>query len=323
MNNVHPEIALALQSFRSHSPVAIPTETVYGLAAPVSDLKAVRAIFELKKRPLFNPLIIHISSIEMARQYVRTWPAVCDLFAQHFWPGPLTMILPKNHKVSDLITAGHPTLGLRMPNHPLTLELIAAQGEALAAPSANKFSHTSPSCAQHVQQQFNRPLHKLLVLDGGACTVGIESTVCEVREKTKEILIYRPGMLGPRNMTSLLEKHGIRDYHIHYQKGQVSPGQLSTHYRPEKPLVVYGKDMNRKEVLSAIQKHWPNSTPFECSLSHDPYLAARTLYKTLHNPKINDYDVMMLYAPIDLSQGPWVALKDRLQKAASLLMLKT
>ena len=118
MNDVHPEIAQALEAFRSHNPVAIPTETVYGLAAPISDLKAISAIFQLKERPLFNPLIVHVNSVKMAKSYVRTWPHLCDLLASYFWPGPLTMILPKSHLVSDLITAGHGTVGLRIPDHP-------------------------------------------------------------------------------------------------------------------------------------------------------------------------------------------------------------
>ena len=317
MSSVRPEINQALEAFRFHNPVAIPTETVYGLAAPISDLQAISAIFQLKERPLFNPLIVHVSSVKMARHYVRTWPALCDLLASHFWPGPLTMILPKSHRVSDLITAGHPTVGLRIPDHPLALELIEAQGEGLAAPSANRFSRVSPSCAQHVREQFH---DKVLVLDGGACRVGLESTVCEVREETQEILIYRPGMIGLSSMASFLKEYKIQDYHLHYQSSPVSPGQLSIHYCPKKPLVVYGKEINRKNVLSTIEKRWPHSAPFECSLPQDPYVAARTLYQLLHDPKINAYDIILLYAPMDLSHGAWVAIKDRLEKAASLFL---
>ena len=198
---------------------------------------------------------------------------------------------------------------------PLALELITAQGEGLAAPSANRFSCTSPSCAQHVREQFH---DKVLVLNGGACRVGLESTVCEVRTETQEILIYRPGMIGPSSMASFLKEHEIEGYHLHYQSGPVSPGQLASHYRPQKPLVVYGKEVKQKDVFLAIKKRWPRSAPIKYSLSQDPYVAARTLYQILHDPKINAYDVIVLYAPMDLSHGGWVAIKDRLQKSASL-----
>ena len=320
MSKQNPQILKALDAFRRHLPVAMPTETVYGLAAPVSDLKAIKAIFELKERPLFDPLIVHVNSLEMARSYARSWPEVCDLLAQHYWPGPLTLILPKNERVDDLITAGHPTVGLRIPGHPLALELIEALGEGVAAPSANKFSQTSPTCPQHVLQQFDR---QILVLDGGECTLGIESTVCEVKEEIQQLLIYRPGPRGPKEMAHLLNEHGFSNYQIQYQKGPASPGQLSSHYRPQKPLLVYGKGIDREQALTVANKHWAGQTPFECSLPEDPYAAARALYKTLQGPQIvaQNYGIIILYAPINLQMDQWVAIKDRLEKAANLFLI--
>ena len=319
MNRTPPGISDALAAFRSHRPVAMPTETVYGLAAPVSDLEAVKSVFKLKERPLFDPLIVHVSSLSMARRYARTWPAACDLLGQSFWPGPLTMILPKSDEVDDLITAGHGTVGLRVPKHPLALELIQARGEGLAAPSANPFGATSPSCAEHVRRQFGDAVP---ILDGGKCAVGIESTVCEVVEEKREILIYRPGLLGERQMADTLTVHGLNDYTIRRTKGppSASPGQLSSHYRPQKPLLVYESGVTKEEALAAGRERWGQVNYFTHSLPPDPYVAARTLYSTLQAPKAEDSDAILLYLPVDSMNDQWVAIRDRLTKAASLYL---
>ena len=323
MQQLNPQITLALAAFRQHRPVAIPTETVYGLAAPISDHQAVTQIFKLKERPLFHPLIVHISSLEMAQRYARHWPPAYSLMARNFWPGPLTMILPKSPEVSDLVSAGHDSIGLRMPDHPLTLQLIAAAGEGLAAPSANKFSQTSPTCPQHVRATFG---HQVPVLEGGSCTVGIESTLCELRPGERELVIYRPGVIGPQQLSQLLPQVRIR-----YDSQGNSPGQLAIHYRPPQPLVVYGKTMERKQLDQAIAQRWPGWSVVEGHLPPDPRLAARKLYQSLHSPapprpgetKAKTQTVLALYAPMELADERWWPIHDRLKKAATLFCIQS
>ncbi|MCY4645068.1 MAG: L-threonylcarbamoyladenylate synthase [Bacteriovoracales bacterium] len=307
----------ALKAFRSHNPVAVPTETVYGLAAPVSDLVGIKRIFELKGRPLFNPLIVHVDSLDMAKRYAKNWSHLHDSFASSFWPGPLGLIVGKNELISDLITASHPTVALRMPDHPIALGLIKALGQGLAAPSANKSNSTSPSQAEHVLRHFGT---EVLVLDGGECRVGLESTLLEIKEEEKEIVISRPGLYGCSAIEAFLKDQGLRDYRVRYGKGISSPGQLRSHYRPQKPLVVYEKGVPKESVSKAIEKRWGKVRALESSLPEDPYLAARSLYGILQPKELESFDLISLYAPMDLSMDPWVAVKDRLEKAASLFL---
>jgi L-threonylcarbamoyladenylate synthase len=152
--------------------VAIPTETVYGLAASIDSEKGLRRIFSLKERPFFDPLIVHVASLKEASSLVRDWPPIADFIGRYFWPGPLTLVLPKAERVNSLITSGLDTVAVRYPSHPLTLDLIRLVGTPLAAPSANKFGKTSPSRALHVKSEF--PGTDLLILDGGECEIGVE-----------------------------------------------------------------------------------------------------------------------------------------------------
>ena len=315
--NILDNITRALKLLQSHTPVAIPTETVYGLAAPVSDLKAIQSVFTIKERPLFDPLIVHVNSLEMAKRYTLSWPPLCDLLSQAFWPGPLTIVLPKNHLIHDLITSGRPNVGLRIPRQETTLKLIELLGEGLAAPSANKFKRTSPTCAQHVVDQFGE---QVPVLDDGECSVGIESTVCGIDEEKKELLIYRPGLCHPNDIIALLQQHGEKRYRIQYQRSLDAPGQESTHYCPLYPLVVYTKESSREIAREAAQKKWGERNHVFSSLPQNPLLAARILYKKLQDPKIDPNDILLLYAPICKMDHSWIAIKDRLKKAASLFL---
>lgn len=310
-------IARALNHFRSHTPVVIPTETVYGLAAPVGDPEAIRSIFTIKKRPLFDPLIVHVSSIEMAKKYTLSWSPVCNLLAEAFWPGPLTLILPKNHLICDLVTSGRPNVGLRMPRQQTTLQLITLLGEGLAAPSANKFGRTSPTCSQHVKNQFDQ---QIFILDDGQCSLGLESTVCEVHEEKKELLIYRRGLCRPQDLIATLEQNGKTGYCVRHKSSSDAPGQEATHYRPLQPLVVYTKKNAQKSAREIAQKKWGKRNTISTSLPEDPLLAARVLYKKLQNPKLAPDDLLFLYAPICKTNHFWLAIEDRLRKAASLFV---
>ena len=183
-------IEQAIQMLKSNDVVAIPTETVYGLAGAINNESALNKIFSIKGRPFFDPLIVHVSSIEMAQSLVKDWPKAASVLYEKFWPGPLTLVLPKNDKVSDLVTAGLKTVALRMPDHVTTLKMIDELQCPVAAPSANRFGKTSPTDWQHVQEEF---AGEVAVVDGGASEVGVESTIVRLQDNNVELL--RPGTI--------------------------------------------------------------------------------------------------------------------------------
>jgi L-threonylcarbamoyladenylate synthase len=197
------KIEKAITLLKHGGVVGIPTETVYGLAASVESSEGIDKIFSTKERPFFDPLIVHVSSIDQAKNYVKSWPKVCDILAEKFWPGPVTFILPKNNHISDKISSGLETVGIRMPNHPQTLELINKLGHPIAAPSANKFKKTSPTCAQDVEAEFQN----IFVIDGGPCDIGIESTILGFDDS--KISVYRPGMVTKSQIEEILSINGI------------------------------------------------------------------------------------------------------------------
>src|SRR4051794_3266369 len=200
MENVAPAtsetIARAAALIRSGRLVAFPTETVYGLGANALDAQAVERIFQAKGRPRTSPLIVHIDSVEMARELASAWPESAAILAQRYWPGPLTLVLPKRPQVPDIVTAGLSTVGLRMPAHPLALELIRAAGVPIAAPSANRFTELSPTAAAHIPEALAD-----YTLDGGPARVGIESTVLSLVETPT---LLRPGVIPITELESLI-----------------------------------------------------------------------------------------------------------------------
>lgn len=211
--------------------VAIPTETVYGLAANALNPIAVAKIFEVKERPTFDPLIVHTYSLEKATDFVTSIHPKLLLLAKTFWPGPLTLLLPKKDSIPNLVTSGLNRVGVRVPNHPLTLNLLAQLSFPLAAPSANPFGYISPTTAQHVQKQLG---HKIdYILDGGACIVGLESTI--VGEENGEIIIYRLGGLSVDDIETLVGKVSVQ---LNQSSNPKAPGQLKSHYAPKKPVYI-------------------------------------------------------------------------------------
>src|SRR5687768_14960095 len=181
----------AAELLRQGEVVALPTETVYGLAANALNAQAVAQIYKLKDRPAFNPIILHVSDVDMARKCVREWPPLAQKLADAFWPGPLTLVLPRAQQIPDIVTAGGSTVGIRWPRHPLMLEVIRLCGFPLAAPSANRSGELSPTTAEHVRKSFGDSLP--LIVDGGPSIVGIESTVLDLTTHPPRIL--RPGMI--------------------------------------------------------------------------------------------------------------------------------
>ncbi|MEQ8318040.1 MAG: L-threonylcarbamoyladenylate synthase [Phycisphaerales bacterium] len=224
-------IAHAAAHLGSGGLVAMPTETVYGLAAIARNADAVARVFKAKGRPATNPLIVHASTLEMARDCCADWPQPADVLARAFWPGPLTLVMPRASWVPDSVTAGGPTVAVRVPNHPVALALIEAAGEPLVAPSANRSGYVSPTTPEHVRSAFGKDV---FVLDGGPCEVGIESTVLAIDGDAVRVL--RLGVIGPEE---------IRVAGVPLREGEragagpvASPGLLGPHYQPRARVVL-------------------------------------------------------------------------------------
>ena len=228
-------IEQAAELLRHGKLVAFPTETVYGIGANALDEAAVRRIFEVKGRPSTSPLIVHVDSLEMARRVVAVWPTAAETLARRFWPGPLTLVLPKQPTVPDVVTAGLPTVGVRAPAHPVALELIRRSGVPVAAPSANRFTELSPTTAEHVRRSLGGSVD--LILDGGPAQVGIESTVLSLAGAQPVLL--RPGMVSPAQIEELIGPVTLGG-RIEDQSASAhaSPGLHRRHYSPRTPLLL-------------------------------------------------------------------------------------
>ena len=225
------EIEQARDFLLQNEVVAIPTETVYGLAGNALSEIAVSKIFEAKNRPHFDPLIVHVSSISEVSNYVKEIPELAFNLMEHFWPGALTVLLPKKTSIPDLTTSGLQEVGIRIPNHPITLELLRSLPFPLAAPSANPFGYISPTSAQHVSDQLGDKIP--YILNGGNCTVGIESTVLRVQHNQIEIL--RLGGISVESLQPFTSNIYIQQ---HSTSSPAAPGMLTSHYAPGKPVFV-------------------------------------------------------------------------------------
>lgn len=226
----HPDIQACVARLRAGGLVAFPTETVYGLGADALNERAVRRVFELKGRPATNPLIVHVSGAAMAREVVREWPAGAQRLAEAFWPGPLSIVLARSPQVPTIVTGGGETVAVRCPDHPLTLELLRAFGGPLVGPSANLSGRVSPTAAAHVREAFAG--EDVLVLDGGECRVGIESTVLSLAGGGARVL--RPGVIGAEAIARVLGA-GVTYEEPAASAGAgplASPGLLASHYAP-------------------------------------------------------------------------------------------
>jgi len=314
------DLTKAVEILRGGGNVAIPTETVYGLAAKISSEVALRSIFNIKNRPFFDPLIVHIASIEEAKKLTLNWPTSAQKFAEAFWPGPLTLVLPKTKLVSDLITSGLDTVAIRIPRHPLALEIIKQLGEPIAAPSANKFGKTSPSEAKHVIQEFD---DKIFVVDGGPCDVGIESTIIKLEENDKliEIKFLRLGTIVETDILNILSDSSKKIIITKADAKIEAPGQVKHHYMPTIPLIMIHIDFWKKfgGILNSVN-HKLNTkflNPSFLKLSTEPEQAARELYGRLRVSSENPHDVI-IFIKEDHHQGSfWNAILDRLQRAST------
>ncbi len=289
----------AAQIIQSGGVVAFPTETVYGLGANALDRRAILRVYELKQRPPTSPLIVHVDSMEMAQALASDWPLAAEGLARRYWPGPLTIIVKKGPMIPDEGTAGLDTVGLRMPNHPLALELIRACGCPLAAPSANLFTRLSPTTAEHVREAFG---DQVAVLDGGPTRVGIESTVVSVVDGG--ITVLRPGMITiPGAFRATAPSAGAH----------ASPGQHHKHYSPRTTVVLLRENDSVPEGAAYVWHRTPKESAKLVQLPNDEAAYAAALYRTLH-----ELDALNLPAiAIEAVPGEWEALTDRLRRAAT------
>ncbi len=297
--------------------VAMPTETVYGLAASIARPDGIERIFKLKQRPSFDPLIVHIHDLKQVPELASHWPVTAQLLAAQFWPGPLTIVVPKQPFLNDMITSGLNTVGIRMPRHPVALKLLATVGSPLAAPSANRFGKTSPTSADHVRSEFPEAVLKneILILEGGDSEIGIESTV--VRCEESSITILRPGGVTLADLKSAISKSKNSDITIEYASEKhknASPGHTEHHYMPAQTLTVFWG--NEEE----IQRHKSQLSGYaEVVLPGDSVLAARRLYAELRLADVNpSAKGLILYRDTSNRTGTdlWLAIDDRLKRAA-------
>lgn len=297
--------------------VAIPTETVYGLAGNIYSNTAIKKIFELKKRPFFNPLIVHIHSMEQVLELVTEVPEKAKQLAQKFWPGPLTLILKKQPTVPDIITAGNDTVAIRMPAHELTLKLLKKLSFPLAAPSANPFTCISPTSVQHVKDYFNNQLE--MILNGGDCKNGIESTI--VGFEKDEAIIYRLGAISLEDITAVIGEVTIK---TREENAPQAPGMLEKHYAPRTKTVLitdindFIKEHSQKKIGLLLH----NSSIESYDVMHVYYLsktgnlneAAANLYRLLHELDQLELDMIVVQRLPDTGLGK--SINDRLQRAS-------
>jgi L-threonylcarbamoyladenylate synthase len=315
----------AAELLRAGEIVALPTETVYGLAANALDEKAVAKIFEIKGRPANNPIIVHIASIEMVKSCVKNFPALAEKLAGSFWPGPLTIVLPRAKKIPDIVTAGGATVGIRWPSHPFIQAVIRECNFPLAAPSANLSNQISPTNAEHVRKSLSGKIP--LIVDGGQSQVGIESTVLDLTASPPQIL--RPGMIHAESLAAVCgeirnSEFGIRNSELR------SPGLLKKHYSPKAKLMVltWRDDADLSSQLSTF-----NLQPSTCFIlaharipsgenfagvsviPHDAEAFARAIYAELHGCDEAGAQFVVVEAPPETPE--WSGIADRLRRASA------
>jgi len=291
----------AAEIIRGGGLVAFPTETVYGLGANALDPAAVQKIFEMKGRPETSPLIVHVASVEMAREIVTEWPPMAEELARLWWPGPLTLVLPKKGLIPDNVTAGLRTVGVRMPNHPVAMALIEEADVPIAAPSANRFTGLSPTTADHVRAAFGDAVP---VLEGGPCNVGIESTVVAIDGGRLKLL--RPGMIALGEIEQAAAQAG---------EAHPSPGMHEKHYSPRTLLILVRSASELPDRTGAYV--WraalgPAARAVRMPLDAAPYAAQ--LYRVLHQLDTENWPWIAVEMPPDAPD--WSAIRDRLTRAA-------
>jgi L-threonylcarbamoyladenylate synthase len=331
-----PALLKAAEILRAGGLVAFPTETVYGLGANALNAQAVERIFEAKQRPHWDPVIVHIADVAGARALSLAWPRIAERLAEAFWPGPLTMLLPRNSKIPDVCTANREKVGLRVPAHKVALALIAAAGVPVAAPSANRFGHTSPTTAGHVMADLDGRIDA--VLDAGPCTFGVESTVLD--PTTDPPVVYRPGGITVEQLRTVLGNVIVAERTVSDDappESLESPGLGIRHYAPRARLLLVESEIEfarilhdetqktheahealRHRVGALLPSDWAAPETSAIMLPwgswSEPETLARDLYLQLR--ALDDLGVDIIVCPMPPARGIGLAIRDRLRKAA-------
>ncbi len=322
------DLNAARQWLAAGNVVGIPTETVYGLAGNALNEEAVLTIFQVKNRPAFDPLIVHTDSLDKVRELVRELPPVAEQLARTCWPGPLTLLLPKRDHIPDLTTSGLDAVAVRIPNHPLTLALLASLDFPLAAPSANPFGYISPTTAQHVADQLGDQVP--YILDGGPCPVGVESTIIGF-DTTGRAVVYRLGGMALEQLEAITGPLTVQQSSSNPQDKPQAPGMLTSHYAPRKPLTLLANGELPPMLGTSLAESTGASTgalvfsdplpgiPLENQLvlapNGDVTEAARNLFA--HLRRLDTLPVTQLYAQLVPNEGLGRAVNDRLRRAAA------
>jgi L-threonylcarbamoyladenylate synthase len=310
------DIQLAIEILKQNKLVAIPTETVYGLAANALNEAAVLSIFTAKQRPHFDPLIIHLANIEQVDEYAYLEDERLKKLASLFWPGPLTLLLPKKDNIPNIVTSGLNQVAIRIPNHPLTLQLLKSLNFPLAAPSANPFGYVSPTNAEHVNKQLGDIID--YIIDGGECKIGLESTIVGMEDNA--ICIYRLGGLTVEEIENQIGKVVLK---INNSSNPKAPGQLKSHYAPKKPLII--GEINTLLKIHSDKKvgiicfgdeSFSVSTSIIYNLSKTKNLneAAINLFKFLRKADEDEIDLVLCQELPEIGLGR--AINDRLRRAS-------
>ncbi len=324
-SELRDQIIHAADLLRKGGTVAFPTETVYGLGADISIPSAIHQLFKIKNRPVDHPLIVHFSNISQLHYWAEEVPESAWQLAKHFWPGPLTLILQRSRHIPNSVTGGQDTVGLRIPNHPVALALLKALGsrKALAAPSANRFGRISPTTATHVQEELGQTVD--MILDGGPCQVGLESSIVSFSNQTATVL--RPGGIPLTALKSVLNERVILADRNN-STVRVS-GALASHYAPSTPLEILSSESIWQRALNletqglrVIMILWSvanktqstNRNILQFYLPQESGAYGKQLYATLRRFDHKDFDRLLVEAPPDSTA--WLAINDRLQRAS-------
>lgn len=317
---ISKDINLAVQHLNNNGIIGLPTETVYGLAGNAFSTEAIQKIFEIKKRPTFNPLIVHIKGIEDVKQVATEIPPRAYELANAFWPGPITLILKKQPYIPDLVTANQDTVAVRVPNHPMALELLSHLDFPLVAPSANPFTSISPTSAAHVQNYFGNQIN--MILDGGKCSAGIESTI--IGFENNRVVVYRLGALALEEIEKISGSVLLLNKK---DKKPITPGMLLKHYAPKTDFILTRNIQEELDWYSGkkIGLLLFNSYLPQCNIKNqivlseesDLKIATSKLYNAMH--QLDKMNLDLIIAERFPEYGLGISINDRLKRASKNL----
>ncbi len=317
-------LAHAAELWRDGKLVAFPTETVYGLGAHALDAEAVARIYVAKGRPAWNPVIVHVASVDAARALTTAWSPLAEQLAEHFWPGPLTLVLPRIASIPDAVTAGLDTVGIRVPSHPVALALLEASGLPIAAPSANRFTELSPTSAAHVERTLGDRVD--LIVDGGPATVGIESTVLDISGAIPTLL--RPGGVSVDALEAVIGPVALPERELTGDAARPAPGMMDKHYAPRARLLLVtpgtaasawveaAATRQRGQVVGVLTLgQLSGPADLVVRMPNDAAGFARRLYAVLHDLDAEGCALVLAEAPP--ADAVWAGVADRLQRAST------